>query len=101
MPEIELPLGIRLTPLVLAYIPLIVFITGVIMKLTPAGFDKARFGQLISLVVAIVFSVVDGVATHLGVPAMLIRGVAFAVVANSGFDALKSIRAGVTRGGGE
>lgn len=101
MPEIELPLGIKLTPLVLAYIPLIAYITSLVMKLTPAKFDKARFGQLISLVVAIAFSVVDGIATHLGVPAMLIRGIAFAVVANSGFDALKSVRAGVKRGGGE
>jgi hypothetical protein len=100
MSPIELPLGISLTPVTAAYILIIGFLTEAIMKVTPASFDKNRFGQLISIGVAMVISVVDGIATHLGASVVIIRGFIFAFLSNGGYDLVKSIVANVKPGGG-
>jgi hypothetical protein len=99
MPEVELPLDISLTPVTVAYVLIVGFITEVIMKVTPKGFDKERFGQLISLGVALVVSVIDGIATHLGICVILVRGAIWSFLSNGGYDAVKSVAAHVkTRG---
>lgn len=74
------------------YTPIILAITGVIMKFTPATFDKARFAPLVSFVV--------GVATVVIVDALwgpfgrisILKGLLMGAISSGLYDTGKAVK---------
>lgn len=89
--------GINIGVLTIIYVPIISAITAWIVK----GFDliKDKHAQVVSLGLAITISVIDGCVIHMGIPQMIIRGLILALLANGGYDALRSIGAHRNKGG--
>lgn len=83
--------GINLNILTIIYVPIIGFVTAALVR----AFDliKDKHAQLISLGLAMLISIIDGRVFNMGIPQMIIRGFILALLANGGYDVLKSIGA--------
>ena len=82
--------GLILEPYLLAFIPLINFLTYIIFKVTPKTFNNARFGPLVSLGIGIIVSVLDSFWHPFNIFASILRGMILAGIANGIYDNIKS-----------
>lgn len=89
-------LGVNVSPIAILYILIIGAATEWIVK----GFTlvKARHAQIISLGIALIIAVADGLVTHIGIGQIIIRAFIFAFLANGGYDALRSFGSAFTGG---
>jgi hypothetical protein len=82
--------GLTLEPYLLAFIPLINFLTYIVFRATPKTFNNKRFGPLVSLVVGIIVSILDSFWHPFGICGAILRGMILAGIANGIYDHIKS-----------
>jgi hypothetical protein len=82
--------GLTLEPYLLAFIPLINFLTYIIFKVTPKTFNNKKFGPLVSLGISIIVSILDSFWHPFNIWASVLRGMILAGIANGIYDHIKS-----------
>lgn len=82
-------LGVNVSPIVILYILMIGAVTKWIVKCFKL--IKARHAQVISLGIALIIAVADGLVTHIGIGQIIIRAFIFAFLANGGYDAIRLV----------
>jgi len=93
--------GLTLEPYLLAFIPLINFLTYIVFRATPKTFNNKRFGPLVSLVVGIIVSILDSFWHPFGICGAILRGMILAGVSNGIYDNVKSGKSIINKEGVE
>ena len=68
-------------------IPIVGYLTGIVMRFPSDRFDKQRFAPVVALVIAVALSVTENYSvSHIGIFAAILRGVGIAVGAAGAYE---------------
>lgn len=85
--------GVAIDERFAVYVPIIAVVTGIFMRVTPAGFDKRRFGPLVNFAVGIVVVVVVDLLWGAFAKMSVLKGLLVAASTSGLYDAGKSVGA--------
>jgi len=72
-------------------IPIVGYLTGIVMRFTSDRFDKQRFAPVVALVIAVALSITENYAySHIGIFAAILRGIAIAMGAAGAYEIKKN-----------
>lgn len=68
-------------------IPIVGYLTGIVMRFPSDRFDKQRFAPVVALVIAVALSIAENYSvSHIGIFAAILRGLAIAMGAAGAYE---------------
>jgi len=72
-------------------IPIVGYLTGIVMRFPSDRFDKQRFAPVVALVIAVALSITENYSvSHIGMFAAILRGLAIAMGAAGAYEIKKN-----------